>query len=167
MSGEGALKRLKLAAPMRRLRLYPRENPQPRKHRGSTQRRTSITGDRQICIICTISSAIRGSNKRCDTTEANRGPSWSVGPCPSSQCGTVRRCFGSRLLPSVAEQSCWYLHHFHDFFHNRGTTAATRSVTTLDPQSEDRMEGHKNLCFAQRKSREGVINKNCENGTVH
>ena len=24
------------------------------------------------------------------------------------------------------------LHHFHDFFHNRGTTAATRNVTTLD-----------------------------------
>ena len=113
MSGEGALKRLKLGVPMHRLRVYPRENPQPRE----TPR----------------------EQQRCGTTEANRGPSWSVGPCPSSQCGTRTR-----------DQSRWYrdkqstrslrtdkidLHQLHNFFHNQTEEATKGPSWSVGPCS--------------------------------
>ena len=74
------------------------------------------------------------------------------------------------------------LHHFHDLFHNLGTAEADKRCDSLDHgrRKTDLHNVHdlfhnqrtgwrdtKTLCFAQRKSREGAINKNCENGTVH
>ena len=73
------------------------------------------------------------------------------------------------------------LHHFHDFSTIQGRQRHTRcdsldhgrrktdlhNVHDLIHNQRTGWRDTKTLCFAHRKSREGAINKNCENGTVH
>ena len=144
VSGEGALKRLKLAVPMHRLRVYPRENPQPRKHRGSNN---AVAQQKQTGVPPGV---------------WGHAPPRRVGPGPENKVAGTET--NSRDIFDHGSRK--NLHHFHDFFHNRGTTAATRNVTTLDHGRKAVLHTVHDL-FNNQKTGWRDSTKNCENGTVH
>ena len=200
VSGEGALKRFKLAAPTHRLRVYPRENPQPRKRpraqdtrrQGGTQRENfdhgRLTALHHLHNLFRNHAVIQLKQTGVPPGVWGRAPPRSVGLC--GVVSAVASC--PRLSNTVAgtetnsrdlfdHGSRMNLHHFHDFFHSRGTAEATRDVTTLDHGRRADLHTVHDLFHNQRTGwRDTKIfvslsarvereqsTKNCENGTVH
>ena len=122
MSGEGALKCFKLATPMRRMRVCPWMDPQPRDFTVSLLECGAAARSVGLCGV------FFGSRPLPSTV----GHSFwwdemiAVFACSRTNAEKKNKTSVTSSITGARKD----LHRFHDLFHNPGTAEATRDVTT-------------------------------------